>query len=399
MKHFNGFYKNTNIDYNSIPQDLLNISNKCKSNPLPWNGQFSPQLVQVLLHEYANKNDFIFDPFLGSGTVLLESGEYGVKAIGTEINYAAVCLSKIYELINTNLSERIFLLNNLDNQFKETFIFKNSNPIIEIKKILEKTSNEKSKTILRAFIILIDLYKEKFTVKWFEQKWHKIMDIVNSLPVSKKEIFVLNEDARETSILDSSTSFVITSPPYINVFNYHQQYRSSAEFLNGSVLPVAQAEIGSNRKHRSNRLYTVIQYCMDISKVFEEINRVCKNGSHIIFIVGRESSVRKTAFYNGEIISELATRINGLHFISRQERVFTNRFGLRIFEDILHFKSTKQKTEKISEKARKIGLEILESVKKYAPSETIDDINDAIIKAESIVFSPIMKNKLKSFHV
>lgn len=42
---------------------------------------------------------------------------------------------------------------------------------------------------------------------------------------------------------------VLTSPPYINVYNYHQQYRASAEALGWDLLEVAKTEIGSNRKH------------------------------------------------------------------------------------------------------------------------------------------------------
>jgi hypothetical protein len=40
---------------------------------------------------------------------LLEAGELKRQAYGTEINFAAVCLSKIYELINVGFPERIVL--------------------------------------------------------------------------------------------------------------------------------------------------------------------------------------------------------------------------------------------------------------------------------------------------
>ncbi len=46
------------------------IENMERSNPFPWNGQFSPQLVETLLQTYAPSGGFMLDPFLGSGTVL-----------------------------------------------------------------------------------------------------------------------------------------------------------------------------------------------------------------------------------------------------------------------------------------------------------------------------------------
>jgi DNA modification methylase len=73
---------------------------------LPWNGQFPPQIVQIMLQNYSKQSDVIYDPFLGSGTTLLEAGGQRSEAYGTDINLAAVSLSKIYELINHNGLQR-----------------------------------------------------------------------------------------------------------------------------------------------------------------------------------------------------------------------------------------------------------------------------------------------------
>ncbi len=65
---------------------------------------------------------------------------------------------------------------------------------------------------------------------------------------------------------ENQIDFVITSPPYINVFNYHQNYRQSAEILGWDLLKIAKSEIGSNRANRGNRFYTIIQFPQVISK-------------------------------------------------------------------------------------------------------------------------------------
>ena len=88
MPILNGIYADTPFDTEEILQADLNIANKFRSNPLRWKGQFSPQLVQVFLDNYSDSDSTVFDPFLGSGTVLLESGMAGLKASGTEINPA-----------------------------------------------------------------------------------------------------------------------------------------------------------------------------------------------------------------------------------------------------------------------------------------------------------------------
>ena len=398
MSHFNDVFENIPLDTWSIEQNLLNITNKYKSNPLPWNGQFSPQLIQVLLNYYSNNTDIIFDPFLGSGTTLLEAGEMNREAYGTEINFAAVCLSKIYELINYDFPYRILLINEFENilikfeiLYLGTIFSENNNIVLQIEKLIEEYYYSKYRILLDCFIILIDFYKKDFSQKWIIGKWLKIKELVKSLPLSSNKINAMQEDARNTSFSDSMVDFIITSPPYINVFNYHQQYRSSSEYLNGSVLPIAKAEIGSNRKNRGNRFYTVVQYCLDMALVFTELNRISKKNSRIIFIVGRESAVKKTNFRNGEIVTEIACKCCGLNIVNRQERVFSNKFGVKIYEDILHFISTKNIYEPI-QKAKEIAYLLLHSVISLAPDESQFDLKDAIEKIADIQPSPLYKN-------
>src|SRR5438128_517596 len=81
-------FDGTPLDTTTIPQERLNIDNKERSNLFPWNGQFSPQLVEALLEAYAPARGFVLDPFLGSGTVLHEAGRRGHPAFGSEVNPA-----------------------------------------------------------------------------------------------------------------------------------------------------------------------------------------------------------------------------------------------------------------------------------------------------------------------
>ena len=66
----------------TVAQELLNIDNKQRSNLFPWNGQFSPQLVEVLLRTYSPMKGLVLDPFVGSGTVLYEAGPVGLPSSG-----------------------------------------------------------------------------------------------------------------------------------------------------------------------------------------------------------------------------------------------------------------------------------------------------------------------------
>lgn len=52
----------------------------------PYLGKFIPQLVEVFLKYYLKKGDFIIDPFMGSGTTLIEANILGMNSVGIEIS-------------------------------------------------------------------------------------------------------------------------------------------------------------------------------------------------------------------------------------------------------------------------------------------------------------------------
>lgn len=400
-----GIYTETPFNTSEISRADLNIENKLRSNPLGWNGQFSPQLIQVLLNRYARPGTIIFDPFLGSGTTLLEAGIVNLSASGTEINPAAIALSQTYKFINVSIEKRRFHLDKVSVLLQTEFL--NTFPLFQT--IEQNGQKQDSKTLkhklmcllplieerlqyqlLETLIALLDFFKPDLSADRIFLVWSKLVQHVMQLPFSERPIEVYHADARKTPLPNASVDMVVTSPPYINVFNYHQQYRASMEALNWDLLKVAKSEIGANRKHRSNRFLTVIQYCLDISQVFNELFRVCHPQARLIFIVGRESTVLGTPFFNGELVAEIAHRALGFDLILKQERVFLNRYGQNIYEDILHFlPPTKEMAGGFLECARDVAQEVLEAVYQKAPEKAGTDIKSALENINTVHPSPL----------
>src|SRR6266849_2607604 len=52
----------------------------------PYLGKFIPQLVEVFLHRYFTEDSVIYDPFMGSGTTLVEANAFGAAAIGCDVS-------------------------------------------------------------------------------------------------------------------------------------------------------------------------------------------------------------------------------------------------------------------------------------------------------------------------
>ncbi len=381
----------------SLPDSVVNIEDKSRSNLFTWRGQFSPQLIESLLKAYAHSNSKVFDPFLGSGTVLYEAGLLGLSAAGCEINPAAVSFAKIYELVNAEVKDREIAVRRVD---KFISMYTTDLPILpaspitnfepDLLRYYQKCTSIIEKTILNALIIGLDFGVKNTDLKRVSNIWNGLRSNIESLPFSKKSLECFEADARKVPVKDNTFDVVITSPPYINVFNYHQNYRKSVELLGVDVLSVARSEIGSNRKFRGNRFLTVVQYCMDMAQVFEETKRVCKKDANIIFIVGRESNVKKTAFYNAELLKEVATKC-GLTLEGQQHRVFGNKFGKSIYEEILRFSISKKELNiRATEQARAVGIDALKLASNNTNKELKAELLDAIEKAKEIQHSPYL---------
>jgi hypothetical protein len=119
------------------------------------------------------------------------------------------------------------------------------------------------------------------------------------------------------------------------VFNYHQNYRALLELFGFDMLRIARSEIGSNRKNRGNRFFTVIQYCLDLEQALISFARCLAPSGLLIMVVGRESCVRGVPFGNSAIVKALIAGNGAFDDASAHERVFVNRFGISIYEDVL----------------------------------------------------------------
>lgn len=380
----------------SLPTTVVNIEDKSRSNLFTWRGQFSPQLIEQILINYADKNYSVFDPFLGSGTVLYECALLGMKASGTEINPAAIAFASIYELANISKNERMGAIEKIESFVSE---YINDLPLFDCKPIedfeqelinyYEKCDEGIERKVLFALITGLDFEAKKIDVKRINNVWGTLRANVENIPLSKKKIKCYQADARKTPVKENSVDFVVTSPPYINVFNYHQNYRKSVEKTGVDVLSVAKSEIGANRKFRQNRFLTVVQYCMDLAEVFIELQRVCRSTAKIFFIVGRESNVRRTAFKNAMLISSVARQC-GFGLVGEQERVFTNKFGESIYEEILRFEILNREFDDPIESAREVGRDALMRSLEYCTPDVKDEILEALDKSQTITTSPFL---------
>lgn len=388
-----------------LEQDMLNVTEKRRANFFNWRGQFTPQFVDYLLANFAEEGCVVFDPFSGSGTVLLECARKNLSCYGSEINPAAYAMSKFYTLCNETKKNRegiVAELGEVISQLIEPYhglpLLENSTQyrekfgnLIKFAEALYCRLSDKNHRILALNMIFAaengrnaDLYSTII------KSLNAISRVLIEMPYTQKPIRAKLADARMIHKgCVTKADLILTSPPYINVFNYHQNHRAVMEVLGWDLLAVAQSEIGSNRKNRGNRFKTMVQYCLDMEQSLGSFWETMADHGRLVLIVGRQSRVRRVTLYNGRIIAELIRDLGCFGKVTVYERQFLNRFGQKIREDIITAQKSENKPQYSG--AREVALRHLKgALQRTADPEAKKDIGETISHIDRIGTSPLL---------
>lgn len=402
--------ENVPVDRQSIPQENLDLANKFRTSIFPWRGQFSPELVELLLRKYAKDASVVLDPFVGSGTTLFEASARKLTCYGAEINPSAIEMAKTAHFANVPLTERkkaITSAEELAQKYTHPFIWDLFSSLTQEPRLCEEF-DQTIETIFRAMLqeakdepfihhILVNALirymnlKPPRTATDFLLALREHGKIIESIPYSEKDCKVMHADARSIPLPDHSIDLIITSPPYINVFNYHQNNRPAMELLGWNILDIAKSEIGANRKHRQNRFLTVIQYSMDMLEVLHEMKRLLRPDGRAIIVIGKESNVRGLSFKNGMLVAAIASGGAGFQLETRQERTFKNKFGEIIREDILHLVPGSSNVEDDDNFARLVASWYLVTASQNGDEEVRREALEAKERASTVQKSPLLK--------
>jgi DNA modification methylase len=230
---------------------------------------FSPDIVEKAIElSGINKNDIIIDPFNGSGTTTLTSALKGYKSLGIEVNPFTSFLSRV-KLQNIEkesfLSVKQYIFDNVNkggisplkgySTFSKTknndkWLFNNSvlNSFTGGWLVTKNIRGFKLRQIIKLALIISAMQNcnatrdgkcLRYRESWKKNKYNK-KTFMTALEVNLSMIFedieqypitgqpkIITGDARKILLNNNIEKFklCITSPPYLNTFDYTDIYR------------------------------------------------------------------------------------------------------------------------------------------------------------------------------
>ena len=226
-----------------------------------YKGRFNPQTPRSLILANFNKGSVVMDPFMGSGTTLIEARDLGYKAFGVELNPFAFLLAKAKKIYGEmpsfgkiiwkpNLMNRPFYDKETKNylikwfpsdQFRQLEYIQNhllqlnTNQRVIAQVVLSNLLRDHSLQdprdlrIRRRAVVpkgagLLESFKSKF-----EELSQKHSEWIKEFGLKKSpEVRLFNFDSRDlSSIQKIKINGTVSSPPYATALPYVDTYRLS----------------------------------------------------------------------------------------------------------------------------------------------------------------------------
>ena len=281
----------------------------------PYHAKFIPSVPREFIKKYTKENDYVLDPFCGSGTTLLECMLLNRYSCGVDISYLAYLISKAKtELIDIGKLDNYynFLLHNLETNKKyKTISFENKEIWYNKKTLrildglydgINKIENEKYKVIFEVLFSSIlktvcnkrEVWNNGYVadnilpnkeyhgdaLKVFSSKYKQLVDSyeeLNDKGINKEYTpKIINCKIQE---FKSSTKFdaVITSPPYPFAVDFVRYYRLSYYWFGKDVDEFTKNETGARNKRK---------YKTAVNDFYEEMETIYKHIFSLVKING-----------------------------------------------------------------------------------------------------------------
>lgn len=356
--------------------------------------KFIPQIPKWAIKKYTKENDTILDCFAGSGTTLVEAGLLKRNALGVDFDKLSqlLCLTKTIIL---DIDEILYLLKVLDklcttskkiqywtpdiHNIEHWFSNENIRQLSVLKHNIDNETNIRIKNfLLVCFASIIKKVSKadetspkpyvssRFSKKKYSANDEFLKSVKNNIGIYKKysdyklgKANIISDDARniKNKKYQNKIDLAITSPPYINAFDYVRSLRLENAWLNyygdTNITQIKRNQIGTESIPASfynkeipqtgineldciikriscidkKRAYVVYKYFCDMEANLISVKKLLKKNAHYVIVVG-DSVIRGVEISTHNILILLAER-NGFELINKFSYLIKNRY-LRI---------------------------------------------------------------------
>jgi len=292
----------------------------------PYLGKYIPQLVEVFLERYFAPGACVYDPFVGSGTTLVEANAFGADSVGSDISAFNCLLSRVkvtqYSLGALELSLRSTLeearqagpiLTNRGSRwlrrwyskralgellrYREVACDRLDDPALDVAKVILSRAARSARLTTHYDL---DFPSNPMRQQYFCHK-HKRMcrpvdeaakflarytaDTVRRIRefdavCTNSTVEVIHADS-QTLELPIQAHGVITSPPYPGLIDYHEQHRYAYELL--GLEDRSEVELGRARRGTSRQ--ALREYVDGMVAVFANASKQLPSGAPVVIVV------------------------------------------------------------------------------------------------------------------
>jgi site-specific DNA-adenine methylase len=300
----------------------------------PYPGMMKPQIVEYLLSTCPEKAHYIFDPFVGSGTTLVEANEMGLNAIGVDVCEfsCVICRAETEEYDIKLLKTEILDIFNKTTQFlPETNV-----------QTKESATKLASTDAVSEVLQGVKFYKGSIPKYHYQNALRTILSRViypfnqsdsdnnafqlfikrlqlSSIDVLKRienfsklrsnhSVNVIRGDSRNIDLQEvvcdheQKPDFVLTSPPYLGRMNYHDLFGYAYDLF--EIPRYDKEEIGSMSLGTS--FLARRKFVEDMVAVFSNIRKNVKLGAQLMVVTEDRFGLYP------EIINKAKLRVNSL---------------------------------------------------------------------------------------
>ncbi len=315
----------------------------------PYPAKFIPEIPSAVLDAFPPApGSRVLDPFMGSGTTLVEAQKRGFNVSGIDLNPIASLITRVrtasrpndllgtaelvLERARSMASPAIPPIPRLTHWFKpgvQDAIARlrmaiesapeASKPALEValSSILVRVSNQESDTRYAAIDKAIN---KEGVFAAFALACRRLDDALASRRYPLTDTQIIQSDVLKVRPQDikGPIGAVITSPPYPNAYEYWLYHKYRMWWLGHDPLAVKAAEIGARAHFFKKNHHTADDFVRQMQRCFDLLCAVLADDGYICFVVGR-SVIHGQIIDNAAIISDVA-EAQGLRSVFSVER-------------------------------------------------------------------------------